>query len=298
MSSRIQIGNPQDETSHFPIFSFEWVHDLRKKCCGSLGTLRRGMGIFTIEEMGITGEKEVLKTLSNQCELRPVTVKYFADQNFPRELLRLVPKQLALEKLVFPHEQMENMLSIVMHDPFDSDTLKCLADRTELKISPNLATKKEILAVVNRHYIAVQVAPGAPSGSMRQNNRSSENDYYYVYYKCPECNTNRHLDIRTGIHNAKCSLCNTYPFKKRFLLLKPKVLHYYAVCKYCDKKNRIPYNKNIRDCKCVRCRNLIYHSKNAECPNCGETKYSNVKEDSTMIYAICTDCLKLFYISL
>ena len=71
MSSRIQIGNPQDEIGHFPLSFFEWVHDMRRKCIGSLGTLRRGMGIFTIEEMGITGGKEVLKTPSNQSESRP-----------------------------------------------------------------------------------------------------------------------------------------------------------------------------------------------------------------------------------
>jgi CheY-like chemotaxis protein len=143
MSSRIQIGNLLVEAGIISMLTLERALEVQKKCGRRLGTLLRDMGIVT--------EEEVLKALAQQCNIR--TVGNFAGQNFPKELLDLVPARLALEKLIFPLKHHEKMLAIATLDPFDAATFNYLADQTGMKIYLALATKDEIFAAIKRHYM-------------------------------------------------------------------------------------------------------------------------------------------------
>ena len=108
------------------------------------------------------------------------------------------------------------------------------------------------------------------------NNKLSDRIYDYLYYRCPKCKFIIQVHIKTGINNAKCNICNIYPFNKILYLFEPKIIHYYVFCKHCMTLNRLSYYKDVSVTKCVSCKNTLYDNQNTEYPNCGEL-HSNYK---------------------
>jgi CheY-like chemotaxis protein len=107
-----------------------------------LGTLLKGMGIVT--------EEEVIEALARQCDLK--IIRNFAKQQFPKELLDLVTKDLAMEKLVFPLKRYNGILAVAILDPFDKSTIDTLIKKTGMLIYPVLATRDEICSAIGNHY--------------------------------------------------------------------------------------------------------------------------------------------------
>lgn len=104
-----------------------------------------------LEEMGVITGEELIDALSQQFNLK--TVKGFAEFTFPPELLALVPQDMAVQKLVFPLKQKEGMLALATNDPFDADTFEFLAKKNRLKVIPVLATRLELMAALEKHYL-------------------------------------------------------------------------------------------------------------------------------------------------
>ncbi len=117
MASRIQIGNLLVQAGIITVMTLERSLAMQKGSGKRLGDFLREMGIVT--------EEEVIEALARQCSLR--TVRKFADQSFPKELLDLVPARMALEKIIFPLKQHQGMLAVATLDPFDRDTFEALA---------------------------------------------------------------------------------------------------------------------------------------------------------------------------
>jgi CheY-like chemotaxis protein len=142
MESRKQIGKLLVEAGIISVTTLERALEMQKGSGKRLGAL--------LSEMGIVTDEEVIDALCQQCNLKKV--RNFADQPFPKELIDLVPAQLALENMIFPLKQHEKMLAIATLDPFDQETLDQLADITGMKIFTALATREDILAAVKKHY--------------------------------------------------------------------------------------------------------------------------------------------------
>ena len=142
MRSRVQIGNLLVEAGIISVKTLERTLEVQKRSGKRLGAVLRDMGIVT--------EEEVLEALARQCNLR--TVRNFADQNFPKELLELVPARVALEKLIFPLKHHQQMLAVATLDPFDQTTFDFLAEQTGMEIYLALATRDEIVAAIKKHY--------------------------------------------------------------------------------------------------------------------------------------------------
>jgi len=113
------------------------------------GTGKR-LGII-FEEMGVITQDELMQALARQFDYKTVTG--IATHSFPRNLLDLVPEDLAVQKLVFPLKKQGGVLALAINDPFDVDTLDFLAKKTSLKIVPVLATRNDILEAVKHHYL-------------------------------------------------------------------------------------------------------------------------------------------------
>jgi CheY-like chemotaxis protein len=143
MASRKQIGNLLVEAGIITVKTLERSLQMQNGSGKRLGTL--------LTEIGVVTEEEIAEALAKQCDLR--TVKNFSGQPFPKELLDLVPVQLALEKLVFPLKHHEGMLAIATLDPFDRVTFECLAEKTGMKIYPVLATRDDIFSAIKKHYL-------------------------------------------------------------------------------------------------------------------------------------------------
>jgi CheY-like chemotaxis protein len=141
-SGKNQIGNLLVNAGIISVTTLERALNSQKRTGKRLGSL--------LSEMGIVTENEVLEALSRQCQIK--VIRNFAQQQFPKELLDLIPARLALEKLIFPLKENHGMLAIATLDPFDRATFDLLAEKTGMKIYLALATRNDIFAAIQKHY--------------------------------------------------------------------------------------------------------------------------------------------------
>lgn len=114
-----------------------------------------------LEEMGVITEEELAEALGKQFNFK--TIKNFIDHSFPKELLDLIPSEMAMKKLVFPLKQKDSMLAVAITDPFDTETMESLARVTGFQVIPVISTRKEILEAISKYYLkSGGSATGAP----------------------------------------------------------------------------------------------------------------------------------------
>lgn len=106
-----------------------------------------------LEEMGVLTEEELAEALGTQFNFK--TIKSFAGQSFPQELLDMLPSDLVVKKLVFPLKQKEHMLAVAITDPFDMETMELITRITSCQIVPVISTRKEILAAISKFYLKI-----------------------------------------------------------------------------------------------------------------------------------------------
>jgi CheY-like chemotaxis protein len=143
MESRKQIGKLLVDAGIISFKTLERALKIQKRSGNRLGTLLRDMGIVT--------EEEVAEALACQSNLR--MVRNFANHLFPKDLLDLVPAQMALQKMIFPLKCHDNTLAIATLDPLDRETFTQLAQITGMRVYLVLSTKDDILAAVEKHYL-------------------------------------------------------------------------------------------------------------------------------------------------
>jgi len=104
-----------------------------------------------LDEMGVMSQEELIEALAQQFGFE--TVRDTSSRAIPDALLELIPKEVALQKLVFPLRRQDGKLSLAITDPFDTDTIEFLEQKTSLRIVPVLATRDDILDAVRQHYL-------------------------------------------------------------------------------------------------------------------------------------------------
>lgn len=111
---------------------------------------KKRLGVV-LEEMGVITEDELTDAISKQFNFR--SIKNFLAYPYSEELLRLLPSDFAMKKVVFPLKHKDNMLAVAITDPFDMETLEKLGRITGCRIVPVLASRREILAAIAVHYL-------------------------------------------------------------------------------------------------------------------------------------------------
>jgi type IV pilus assembly protein PilB len=69
-----------------------------------------------------------------------------------RDVVSLVPKELAVKHEVFPIEILGKVLTLVMVCPLDKHAIAELEKATEFKVRPILCLPEDIRAAINRYY--------------------------------------------------------------------------------------------------------------------------------------------------
>lgn len=77
----------------------------------------------------------------------------------PKELISLVPKEIAQECLVLPIDKLGRLLTVGMACPLDTDTVYRLEQITGLTVKPMLCKLDDILATIERYYPVEAPAP-------------------------------------------------------------------------------------------------------------------------------------------
>lgn len=120
--------------------------------------LNTKLGIV-LEDIEVITGAELAEALANQYGCK--TIAGFARYSFPPELLKLIPVDLALQNLIFPLKVENGRLALAMSDPTANRIVSNVAANNDLTIIPFIATRKDIIAAINRHYLGKDPAAGS-----------------------------------------------------------------------------------------------------------------------------------------
>ena len=102
-----------------------------------------------ITELGIITEKQLIKTLSKQMSIPMVNCSDYAPSH---DLVAMVSRTIAEEKLVFPFKLKAPHLTLAMVNPLDWETINHIAFDTGLKIKVAVSSEKDILNAIEQFY--------------------------------------------------------------------------------------------------------------------------------------------------
>ncbi len=100
-------------------------------------------------EMGYINEVQVAEALTDQLSLKIVDCSHYNPSN---ELLSLVPKETAEQKLVLPLERKHGTLSIAMANPLDWETIEDISFKTGLMMNVAIASESNIISAIEQFY--------------------------------------------------------------------------------------------------------------------------------------------------
>lgn len=112
-----------------------------------------------LEEMGVITESELVDALGRQFGFR--TVSGFSNREYPPALLNMLPTEFVMKRGIFPLKHKDMLLAVAITDPFDGETTDMIARITGLEVVPVIATRKEILEAIARHYLNTPINPDA-----------------------------------------------------------------------------------------------------------------------------------------
>jgi type IV pilus assembly protein PilB len=99
--------------------------------------------------LGYISENKLVDVLSAQLDIQHVVLENF---NFNRNLINLIPEEMAKRYRVIPLFEKEGTLTVAMADPTNLRTLDHLKFKTGKEIEPVIAAERSILAVIEKNY--------------------------------------------------------------------------------------------------------------------------------------------------
>lgn len=103
-----------------------------------------------LEDMHVVNEFELIEFLGKQCGMH--VIGDFSNREFNKDLLELVPANLAFNKLVFPVSLASNQLALAINDPLDGETIEFISRLTGMLIYPVLAARSHIVSATSKNY--------------------------------------------------------------------------------------------------------------------------------------------------
>ena len=100
-------------------------------------------------DLGILDERDIVVALVIQCGLPYIAVnKYKIDP----QVVRLIPKQVAMEEKVIALDRIGEILSVVMMNPLTDEKKNYLESITKCRVATFISTKGEIEEAIARNY--------------------------------------------------------------------------------------------------------------------------------------------------
>lgn len=100
-------------------------------------------------DLGYINEHDIVTALVIQCHVPYIAIDQY---DIDRDILRLVPREIARKYHVIPLDQVNKILSIVMADPLDTEAKSELQHITNCRLVPFIATQGEIENAIHRGY--------------------------------------------------------------------------------------------------------------------------------------------------
>uniref|UniRef100_A0A7C4RRC6 Response regulator n=1 Tax=Desulfatirhabdium butyrativorans TaxID=340467 RepID=A0A7C4RRC6_9BACT len=100
-------------------------------------------------EMGIVNDEQLAKALAGQLKIPYIRL---ADVTIPKEIIDLVPQDMALKHLLIPVKEVKKQLVVAMANPLEYYALDDLRFLTQMPIFVTVAPYSDIVAAINKHY--------------------------------------------------------------------------------------------------------------------------------------------------
>lgn len=110
-----------------------------------------------LTKLGFTTEEEIAQALAIQHDFPYLPL---ANYEIDQEVVKLIPESLARKYHFLPIDKMNDILTIVMANPLDSNAIEEIATLTKCKIELFVATYTEIREAMERYYSKKQSAQG------------------------------------------------------------------------------------------------------------------------------------------
>ncbi|MDD5557115.1 MAG: hypothetical protein PHN82_07690 [bacterium] len=115
---------------------------VRKKETGKL------LGEILVE-MGFAREEDVVDAVATQYHIPYLPLR---QHDVDKELLRLIPLDLAVRHRCFPVDRMGRVLTVAMENPLDARAAEEIEALTKCAVIPFVSTHSEITTAINEHY--------------------------------------------------------------------------------------------------------------------------------------------------
>jgi CheY-like chemotaxis protein len=141
-----------------------------------------------LEEMGVITGPELAAALAYQYDCK--IISNIERHSFSRELLDNIPQDTALRHMLFPLKISNRELHVAMADPTDTRITMNIAANNNLTIVPVVATRDDIIAAINKHYLGrrtvsnecrtIMIAEGNMPISFEQVQKLKEQNYRII----------------------------------------------------------------------------------------------------------------------
>jgi len=103
----------------------------------------------TLIEMGFAGEEDVAGVVAVQYRIPYLPLKQY---EVDRELLSLIPQEVARRHRCFPIDKVGSVLTVAMENPLDERAVGEIENESRCKVLCYVSTPSEILAAIDEHY--------------------------------------------------------------------------------------------------------------------------------------------------
>ena len=115
-----------------------------------------------LEVIGLITPQELAEALAIQYRCRKIDD--FSRYAYPKEVLRLIPLEMAVKHTIFPLKLDDGRLGLAVADPTTDELFEKIAAQHNLKLVLYVATRSEINRAIARHYLGEAItAPAAKS---------------------------------------------------------------------------------------------------------------------------------------
>jgi len=123
---------------------------------------QRGTKIVeTLITLGYLTAENFVEFLARQPGIASIDLSKY---EIPRELVSLIPRELAVKHERFPIDKLGKLLTVGMVCPLDTATVKQIESATGLRVKPLLCAPNDIRAAIERYY-PNETEPAAPKDS-------------------------------------------------------------------------------------------------------------------------------------
>lgn len=94
-------------------------------------------------------EEDLAKCISIQFGYPYLPLRAY---DIPESVVRLIPANMAREYILMPVDKIENIITVVMSDPFDYDGIKAVEDTTGCRVQPFVGIISDIMDAIEKYY--------------------------------------------------------------------------------------------------------------------------------------------------